>query len=199
MKLTNLLPLLAATLTAAAKHNPFSGLALRSASPIHFASVEARDGALHLRGKTKTFCPQPTVPNCPPGNTTELLFSRRHTNKAGLPVGGLSMNVEVPGGQQVYVDKTGRMRYTIAHSGFIPPGSITGGFVYEAGAFGGNQPFADRLSHPKGGFVACPGKGKGKNTYRVYVARKGFKAGKGCLGFDWLAQNTTGIAAWQYE
>ena len=75
----------------------------------------------------------------------------------------------------------------------MPAGSITGGWKYHPKVIGGPQPFADQLTH-KAGIVACPTDGE---EWAIYVKVPGFHK-KHCLGFDFEAMNTTGIAAWEY-
>ncbi|KAF7530417.1 hypothetical protein G7054_g9604 [Neopestalotiopsis clavispora] len=42
--------------------------------------------------------------------------------------GMTAMAVEVPGGQDIYVAPNGQVKYTQAHSGYMPPGSLTDGW-----------------------------------------------------------------------
>lgn len=51
-------------------HPPFTVMALRSGSPIHFLTMNARDQRFWLGGKTSSYCPTGVVPKCPPGNET---------------------------------------------------------------------------------------------------------------------------------
>ena len=162
----------------------FSGIALRSASPIHFAPVTAHDGAIWLNGKTKSFCPHSVLQHCPKGKDTA--FGRSGKSSKGY---SLSMDTEVPGGQFVFIDKHGRVRYTEAHSGVIPEGSITAGWEIDTST--SSSAF---LSH-KQNLVACKTDG---DEYAVYVARPGFDK-KHCLGFDIEAEQFKGVAAWQYD
>ncbi len=37
--------------------------------------------------------------------------------------------MEVPGGEEGYIEETGALKYTGPHSAFMPPGSIVGGFT----------------------------------------------------------------------
>ncbi|KAF2812171.1 uncharacterized protein BDZ99DRAFT_412734, partial [Mytilinidion resinicola] len=73
-------------------------------------------------GQTCTYCPKDVVPKCPNSTTTVV-----------YPEGGL--DVVVPGGQRWYVDPSGALGFTQAHSAYIPPGSQVDGFqAYESGA-----------------------------------------------------------------
>ncbi|KNG87036.1 IgE-binding protein [Aspergillus nomiae NRRL 13137] len=101
-----LLPLLAAAAPVAPENPPFSVMATRSASPIHFLPMTASGQKFYLGGETTSYCP--IGEGCPPGNQT--VFAP----------GGYGMNVMVPGGQQVYVDPKGALSFTQAHSAYIP-------------------------------------------------------------------------------
>jgi len=176
--------LLAVPSAVTAAIHPFTGMALRSASPIHFASLEARSDGLWLWGKTKTFCPEEVGDACPKGKTTSLYYGEHR----------LSMGAMVPGGQQVYITKTGRVGYTQPHSASMPAGSTTTGWIYRPKYFDFGSSKADQLSHRKG-LVACEYQNSG--TYQLYVQVPGFSK-KGCLGFDFVAQNVTKPTAWEY-
>lgn len=102
-------------------------------------------------------------------------------------------DVVVPGGQQVYVNPDGALAFTMAHSAYIPPGSLTSGFTYQPGAAYGD------FSAPGGGFMACPVNG----DWQVFVAVHNVTVPSGdvssCLGFDALTSPYTGDApVWQF-
>lgn len=69
------LPLLAAaapTAQATTDANPpFGVMAIHSASPIHYAQLNAAGQKFWLGGQTSSYCPE-QVQNCPPGNQTIL-------------------------------------------------------------------------------------------------------------------------------
>jgi hypothetical protein len=50
---------------------PFGVMAVRSASPIHYAQLNAAGQKFWLGGQTSSYCPE-QVQNCPPGNQTIL-------------------------------------------------------------------------------------------------------------------------------
>lgn len=69
------LPLLAAA--APAMHTPevnppFSVMAIRSASPIHYMQMNAAGQKFWLGGKTSSYCPSMEGLDCPPGNQTVI-------------------------------------------------------------------------------------------------------------------------------
>ena len=76
----------------------FGVIAARSGSPIHLQSLAANGQAIWIGKQTASFCPKKVVgaKNCPKG---------KETNFAGGD-GSLAMGAEVPGGQQVYIDRT---------------------------------------------------------------------------------------------
>ncbi|KAJ6255813.1 hypothetical protein Dda_9423 [Drechslerella dactyloides] len=170
---------------------PFSFLALRSASPIHFGSLNASGLKIWIGKPTESYCPvDPKF--CPPGNVTAFFVD----NTA-------SMSVSVPGGQQVYIDPKGALSYTQAHSAAIPPGSITTCFRVMNSPNDNNILF---FSNGEGDFVACPVAPE-TGPYQVFVNIKGGLKSEDvpsgntadCLGFTAAggpAQEQ--VSAWQY-
>lgn len=128
---------------AARDTGTFSLVASHSGDPdVHLRSIEANDFQLWIGKPTASFCPQGV--DCPPGNATSFAGGE----------GGLSMNVEVPGGQLAYVAPDGTFGYTQAHSASLPEGAITDGFTYTAPT---QQGGVRELTGPAG-FVALPDK-----------------------------------------
>ncbi|EMC95966.1 hypothetical protein BAUCODRAFT_40113, partial [Baudoinia panamericana UAMH 10762] len=161
----------------------FSGLSLRSASPIHFQQLTASGLRIHLGGQTASYCPENVqqLGACP--NTT-------YTNFIGGN-GGLSMGAVVPGGQQVYVDPTcGAVSYTQAHSAAMPANAIIDGWVLTPGGAG------SYLSNTNGATIAC--QNNETNVWDVYLALPGLAVPDSCLGFTIITANETGAAQWQY-
>lgn len=162
----------------------FGVISARSASPIHLLPLTARGGKFYLGGPgPSSYCPVEQVGDaCPAGNSTVLVGGN----------GGLSLGVIVPGGQQVYVAPDGSLSYTVAHSAYIPVGSISDQFSRDAPAEG--QQFG--YLHFETGFVACPaGEGEG---YKVFGQVQGGTYGPECLGFSALTVATDKAGAWQY-
>lgn len=178
------LPLLASAAPAPAANPPFTVMAARSASPIHYLQLNAAGQKFWLGGSTASYCPS-QVQNCPPGNQT--VFAP----------GGSALDTEVPGGQQVYIDPNGALSFTQAHSANIPAGSSYGPFAYEAG-----EPWSHYSYQGWGatGFMACPTE---DNRWQVFGALANATVPKGdvneCLGFSAMAITYKGdIPAWQY-
>ncbi|KAI9782845.1 MAG: hypothetical protein M1839_004596 [Geoglossum umbratile] len=120
-----------------------------------------------------TYCPT-TVSNCPPGNKTVL-------------VGLAGMNVEVPGGQRVYVESDGRMGFTQAHSASSPLGSFFDGFGYCAKTHS--------LMFREKGWLACPYVAK----YEIYAEALWTGNYGDCKPLGGLyTKEYIGLGAWQY-
>ena len=98
-------------------------------------------------------------------------------------------NVEVPGGQQVYVAPNGAVSYTSAHSGVAPPGSSFSGFSLSN----------DLLSFGNTDFYVCP---PVDGTYdpQLYVGYQSVVARTSCYKVQVVTApgNNTGFSAWQY-
>lgn len=178
----------AATLLAAAPAalaTSFYGLSARSASPIHLQSINAAEFAFWVGKDTASYCPETVVQDCPAGN--ETIFAGGDNT--------LSLDVEVPGGQQVYIKPTGELAYTEAHSALMGDGAISTGFHLSNGS---SSSGLGALTWTNG-FVACPSGNGTSYPYQIYAAVNGFNK-TNCLGFDFLAStilNAT-VGAWQY-
>ncbi|PTU23511.1 hypothetical protein P175DRAFT_0500074 [Aspergillus ochraceoroseus IBT 24754] len=188
-----LLPFLAAAAptdsgASAPAENPtaFTVMSSRSASPIHLLPMNAAGQSFWLGGEPGTYCP--LTSGCPPGNMTVLAGN------------GGSLSVVVPGGQQIYVSPEGALKFTQAHSAYIPTGSSLGPFEYEAGAPG--SAFGHYLYTGWGasGFMACP---TSDEKWQVFAALQNATVPSGsvddCLGFSALAVPTDDAGnTWQY-
>lgn len=103
------------------------------------------------------------------------------------------MDVEVPGGQQVYVTPSGTFGYTEAHSAALPADALLTGWQYTPAASVnsvGTLKFANGT-----GFVACPTNG---TVYQV-LASTGNDSDS-CLGIDLATvAYSGGYAAWEFS
>ncbi|KAI7975936.1 hypothetical protein EIK77_007262 [Talaromyces pinophilus] len=155
---------------------PFGVLALRSGSPIHLQSVNAAGQRFWIGVPTATYCPSEIY---------ELTCTK---------------DVEVPGGQQVYVDPSGALAFTQAHSANIPAGAALGPFTFTPGTqFGAYSTSAFGAT----GFMACPDDAANPSKWQGFAAFSTATVPTGnvgdCLGFDAAAPAFTGdIPAWQY-
>lgn len=104
----------------------------------------------------------------------------------------------VPGGQQVYIGPHGALRFTQAHSAFIPPGSSLGPFEYQPGH---PYSFYSYSGWGASGFMACPSKNHKRWQVFADIQNATVPTGhvKDCLGFEALALTYKGeTPAWQY-
>ncbi|KAK4626748.1 hypothetical protein CLAFUW4_05116 [Fulvia fulva] len=177
----------------------FGGLALRSASPIHFGSINANSGALYIGKNTTTYCPEDSVAGstgaCTSANTNQTIFS--YLNGQGT----LSLSTMVPGGQQVYVtvgdeatgQLAGQLKFTPAHSAMTSGPALTEGFAIAYDA---------KFQFEGQDWFACP-VDEFNSGYGIWsVARVGgSNAGEGCLGFTWrvVQVGDETASAWQYQ
>jgi hypothetical protein len=92
---------------------------------IHGQPVTACGLKLWVGGATCAYCPSAVPPpSCPAGTSTVILPAAE------------AMDVEVPGGQQMFLDPQWFVGYTQAHSAAVPVGSTRGGLVaYQGGGF----------------------------------------------------------------
>jgi len=182
-----------------AEPEPITIFSIRSGSPIMYEPLNAIGGQFFLGGSPSAYCP-PQVEKlhaCPSGNYTVLEI---------IPsTGTAALDVVVPGGQQIYIAKTGQLSYTQPHSAFIPSGAITTGFKI-------GKPAANTLQEVTAveGFLACPKNSKNdasSSPYQVFVDVKGFTdkqapSGKksDCLGFGAFGHKFTAetAGAWEY-
>lgn len=123
----------------------------------------------------------------------------------------------VPGGQRIYVDRSGALSFTVPHSGYVPAGSSEGPFKYTPGTSQGTWSYSGQGAS---GFMACPAK-QPKPTataspvrretpssaprWQVFAALQNATVPSGkvndCIGFDALAMPvnvTSDQLAWEY-
>jgi hypothetical protein len=117
--------------------------------------------------------------------------------------------VAVPGGQRIFVQPDGQVKFSIPHSAYIPDGSITDGWHHATSASNTHAPttqdtiyFDDGKGHS--GLTLCPEipdemKGTGASLV-LYAKTVGFSLTH-CTDIGGLALNKTGhnIGCWQYE
>ncbi|PYH99915.1 hypothetical protein BO71DRAFT_393886 [Aspergillus ellipticus CBS 707.79] len=192
MKLTlvsSLLPLLAAAAPSSKATRDtaaFGVMSARSGSPIHLLPLNAAGSAFYLGGETESYCPF--------GNSSSLCPAGTETVFAGT---GSALSVEVPGGQEVYVNPSGALSFTVPHSAYIPAGSSVGPFAYKPGNPLGSWTFS---GWGASGFMACP---TDDNKWQVFAAVNNATVPSGnvndCLGFDAMAvKSNSTAAAWEY-
>ncbi|OBT86483.1 hypothetical protein VE02_04930 [Pseudogymnoascus sp. 03VT05] len=143
-----------------------------------------------------TYCPVIPDLTCPAANETVVYK------------GGMSLSVIVPGGQQTFVETSGAIGYTMAHSASIPAGAYIGGFTSYTTLDGNgvNQTIVswETPEHPTfAGLVACPKVSEyvdATATHRIYGRTPGFNQ-TDCVelkGLIAVAQPNNDAGAWQY-
>ncbi|CZR59928.1 uncharacterized protein PAC_09823 [Phialocephala subalpina] len=173
------------TLTASLPGSPLDGLA-----------VNAGGEAFHLGGSPGFYCPTSVGSACP--NTTETIFAAELT----------ALDVEVPGGQQVYVQANGALGFTQAHSASVPVGATIGGFVNVTVASDCHAPWEvitwKSPDGSTGGIEACsevPVGTNGTAVYNVYAVTPAYNQ-TGCVKLAGLLASYlgtgAGFGAWQY-
>lgn len=192
----------------------FTVISARSASPVHLLPMNAAGTYFYLGGKPSTYCPEAVsqVAPCPSGNVTAfagnggalVCISNNPPPRVNTQESKLTGNqdVSVPGGQAIYVDSNGALRFTQPHSASMGQGSSTGPFQYTPGSSSGNGlgQYAYK-GQGASGFVACP---TDDNKYQVFAGLANITAPKGdasdCLGFSALTSvyQGNGTAAWEY-
>ncbi|KAF3926023.1 hypothetical protein ABW20_dc0108272 [Dactylellina cionopaga] len=124
-------------------------------------SMEARFSYFHIGPKSASVGCSPKESdsrNCPKNATTQLMI--------GL-AGTASLQVAIPRGQRIYIDKFGALRYTPPGNFNIPKDSTVTGFRVDSGR--------DKqviFSNVHGSMLACP-LSRGGGEYRIYIDVKG--------------------------
>jgi hypothetical protein len=157
----------------------FGGLAIHSGSPIHLSAINANHNSFYLNKPTTSFCPNTTVSSCPSGKYTYFTTTSNST---------LSLAVQVPGGQRVYVAQDGSLGYTIPH------GSVGGNQIVSYTGF----EFKDsgiHLQYLGEDFIAVP---VGGGAYKIYAAAvEGIPSNGTSFAFRVQGVNAT-FGAWEY-
>ncbi|OOQ90322.1 hypothetical protein PEBR_06331 [Penicillium brasilianum] len=181
----------------------FGVTAARSGSPIHFLPLTAAGSKFWLGGKSQTYCPD-VVPNCAKGTNDTIIYAQN------------ALDVVVPGGQSIYVDRNGALSFTTPHSAYIPPGSSQGPFKYTPGQSFGTWTYTGQGAS---GFMACPAPANSTvaarhirrqapsaaNRWQVFAALQNATVPTGnvddCLGFEAMAIGlniSSEHLAWEY-
>lgn len=112
------------------------------------------------------------------------------------------IQVEVPGGQAIYVAPSGQVSYTAAHSSSSPPGSTVGGWFNKT-VVSDCEPPRDVLDYSFGGVKVCPDvaafmAGTGA-SYQLYVGTQGFNL-TDCIDAVGLSLKPApaDVGCWQY-
>lgn len=168
-------------------------MSLRSASPVHFLTLNAIAGRLYLGGATTSYCPpEPTYNSeCPPGNLT--VFGGSCALSAKSP--------EYPSGQTLWNTDDGTVGYDFSQ--VRPPNSYNCPW-YLGDANGTAFDAYIVATYGADGFLACP---TGQDGVWQVMRSVGDALNppqgdaSACLGVDLvaLAYNETRWGAWQYS
>ncbi|KAI5295612.1 hypothetical protein KEM52_000827 [Ascosphaera acerosa] len=187
--LTATIALICSVAAASVSAEAISLLSSRSASPIHFAPLNAYQEGIWIGRPTQSYCP-PQVQGCKTVNSTAFAIGDGISS---------SMYVSVPGGQQLYVDADGALKYTIAHSANQGQGSTPAKLTVKP-----LNAEIDTAVLNGQSMLACPAS-KGSSAYQVFAsAHEDPKVPTGdvndCLGFTALVGHVGEEAmAWQYQ
>ncbi|KAK9781466.1 hypothetical protein AB5N19_05893 [Seiridium cardinale] len=144
-----------------------------------------------------TYCPVVPVGGTCPAVQGTLVYD-----------GMSAMAVEVPGGQAIYVAPNGQIKYTQAHSAYMPTGSLVGGWfnktvVSHCVPDTNVLDFLATDGSNRGGVMLCPDaqsfmEGTGA-SYQLYAMTTHFNASN-CLEAIGIVQHKSGAnyGAWQY-
>lgn len=101
----------------------------------------------------------------------------------------LCQNVEVPGGQQIYIAPNGAVSFTQAHSGYVPPDSLFDGFSVDQDG---------KLFFAGFGFYSCPPADQ-TSDYQLYAAAHNPSTDECVVVQLFTSTNIgAGFGAWQY-
>ncbi|RDL30159.1 uncharacterized protein BP5553_10437 [Venustampulla echinocandica] len=126
-------------------------------SPLDKALINANNGELYIGKPTTAEC-QEAYPCDTLSNATAIIVSN---NGAGA-----AMDVYVPGGQILYVRKTGELGYTAAHAQNVPSDATQKGFMRVEFFPSDKSAYAAVIFHGEA-FLACPLGEEG--VYRVHA------------------------------
>lgn len=164
------------------------------------AVINANSNGFYINGlPTGSYCPY-TPSACPAGNTTVLSASG---------TGSLAMDVEVPGGQQVYISPDGSLNYTTGPlpdsttgAGYTPRGIYVGWtYTSDYGEYTfGSLTFSQNSSTTASvfDFLACPTADDG---YAVKAPLANLTFSDDCvkIGLITYVADLAGPASWQYN
>ncbi|KAI1412529.1 hypothetical protein F5Y13DRAFT_190125 [Hypoxylon sp. FL1857] len=150
-------------------------------------TINANNGKFWINKETTAYCPSDVEGlDCSKYPGSETVFAGGN--------GTISLNVGVPGGQQVYIAEDGSLSYTEPHSGALPHGANATGFSRQRSeSFGAPV----NLYTTNGYWYICPfGEGEPREKpYQLYV---GPPEREGCYGTMVRTYQAEGISAWEY-
>ncbi|TGJ82819.1 hypothetical protein E0Z10_g5941 [Xylaria hypoxylon] len=151
--------------------------------------INASGGKFYINRNTSTYCPDGVS-----GLDCSLYSGSSTTFVIGNGTTTMSLDVTVPGGQQVYLAPDGALSYTQAHSASMPPGSNVTGFSREQSQAGGAPTY---LYSPAQYWFLCPvteGEPR-ERTYQIFAASGNLE---GCYGTQIRTYTPSLGHVWQY-
>lgn len=152
-------------------------------------AINASGGKFYINSNTSTYCPDEV-----PGLDCSAYSGSQTVFVIGNGTTTMSLDVSVPGGQQVYIAPDGSLSYTQAHSALMPTGSIVTGFGRVRSEASG-APVV--LYNPGLSWYLCPvteGEPR-ERTYQVFASSEGVE---GCLGAQVRTYTPLEGEVWQY-
>ncbi|GAP87225.1 hypothetical protein SAMD00023353_2300310 [Rosellinia necatrix] len=152
-------------------------------------AINASGGKFYINRNTSTYCPGEV-----PGLDCSAYSGSGTTFVIGNGTTTMSLEVTVPGGQQVYLAPDGSLSYTQAHSAAMPPGSVVTGFSRaQSEAFGAPTYLYSASQY----WYLCPvteGEPR-ERTYQIFASSEG---PEGCLGTQIRTYTPGAGHVWQY-
>ncbi|KAI0548671.1 hypothetical protein F4679DRAFT_596590 [Xylaria curta] len=179
---------LLATASIAAADRYFSISTFNPGTQVDGLQVHAANKGFHtgLSGPS-TKCPLTDPSACPPVLGTLVVWKMRR------------MAAMVPGGQGVYIQADGQVKYEMAHSHHIPPGAVTGCWQDETADEFGNVVFNFNDGNGHTGLALCYDD-YSNSSATLYAKTEGSKVGlcTDILGLT-LTDGGSAVGCWQYE
>ncbi|KAF2859588.1 carbohydrate-binding module family 52 protein [Piedraia hortae CBS 480.64] len=150
---------------------------INSPSNLDGKTIEASGQHFYINRPAGVYCPSVAGGICAASSNRTILFPG-------------ALDVVVPGGQEIYVQKNGALAFTQAHSASTTDLAVLGlgGPVYKGGAALGPNGVA---------WKACPVDG---GAWQVFVPLPGVSFSAGCVDFYAHAATADGLGvAWQYD
>ncbi|KUJ15324.1 uncharacterized protein LY89DRAFT_108924 [Mollisia scopiformis] len=166
--------------------NVFEAISLHSGSPVQGSTINANGNHFYINKAASTYCPSGVEGLDCSQYGTQTIFAFNPSSS------GLALYAAVPGGQQIYVEATGALGYTIPHSGAIPNDAYVSPFEYIVQTSTGT---VGKLTFEGKDFNACPtGETNGEvDIYQIFASAVSSDTQTGCI--DIAIGTATDVAA----
>ncbi|KAI8950452.1 hypothetical protein F4801DRAFT_549135 [Xylaria longipes] len=152
-------------------------------------AINASGGKFYINRNTSTYCPDGVS-----GLNCSAFSGTGTTLVTGSSTTTMSLDVTVPGGQQVYIAPDGSLSYTQAHSASMPANSIVVGFSrQQSEAFGAPVYLYSADQY----WYLCPVT-EGEPRERTYQIFASTKVPKGCYVTQIRTYTPDAGKVWQY-